>query len=88
MCLIKVQLILKTNDTSLFAQKAYLRSNCIKSDIEGDIDMRNEYKIKNLKGRISIRNAAWKMYFDENFNDSSKLTTQVMLILLVKIYIT
>ena len=32
-------------DTSLFVQKPYLRSNYIESNIEEDIDLKNQYKI-------------------------------------------
>ena len=35
-------------DTSLFVQKPYFRSNYMESIIEEDIDLRNQYKIKNL----------------------------------------
>ena len=33
-------------DTSLFEQKASLRSNYIESNIEEDIDLKNQYKIR------------------------------------------
>ena len=33
-------------DTSLFAKKPYLRRNYIESNIEEDIDLRNQYRIK------------------------------------------
>ena len=33
-------------DTSLFVQKPYLRTNYIESNIEEDIDMKNQYRIK------------------------------------------
>ena len=42
-------------DTSLFVQKPYLRSNYIESSIEEDIDLKNQYRIKNLTDPISIR---------------------------------
>ena len=31
-------------DTSLFVQKLYLRTNCIESNIEEDIDLKNQYR--------------------------------------------
>ena len=34
-------------DTSLFVQKPYLRSNYIESNIEEDIDLKNQYRIEN-----------------------------------------
>ena len=58
-------------DTSLFVQKPYLRSNYIASYIEEDIDLRNQYRIKNLPDPISIREAASKNYVDNLFNDPS-----------------
>ena len=35
----------KKIDTSLFVQKAYLRTNYIESNIEEDIDLKNQYRI-------------------------------------------
>ena len=58
-------------DTSLFVQKPYLRTNYIEANIEEDIDLKNEYKIKNLPDPISIREAASKNYVDNLFNDPS-----------------
>ena len=34
------------NDTSLFVQKPYLKTNYIESNIEEDIDLKNQYKLK------------------------------------------
>ena len=58
-------------DTSLFVQKPYLRHNYIESNIEEDIDLKGQYRIKNLPDPISIREAASKHYVDNLFNDSS-----------------
>ena len=33
-------------DTSLFVQKPYLRTNYIESNIEEDLDLKNQYRIK------------------------------------------
>ena len=57
-------------DTALFVQKPYLRTNYIESNIE-DIDLKNQYRIKNLPDPISIREAASKNYVDNLFNDTS-----------------
>ena len=46
--------------TSLFVQKPYLRINYIQSNIEEDIDLKIQYRIKNLPDPISIREAASK----------------------------
>ena len=58
-------------DTSLFVRKTYLRSNYIESNIEEDIDLKNQYRIKNIPDPISIREAASKNYVDNLFNDPS-----------------
>ena len=58
-------------DTSLFVQKPYLRSNYIEANIEEDIDLKNQYRIKNLPDPISIRESASKNFVDNLFNDSS-----------------
>ena len=58
-------------DTSLFVQKPYLRTNYIEANIEEDIDLKNQYRIKNLPDPLSIREAASKNYVDNLFNDPS-----------------
>ena len=55
-------------DTSLFVQKSYLRTSYIESIIEEDIDLKNQYSIKNLPDPISIRDAASKNNVDNMFN--------------------
>ena len=58
-------------DTNLFVQKPYLRTKYIKSNIEEDIDLKNQYKIKSLPDPISIREATSKNYVDNLSNDPS-----------------
>ena len=58
-------------DTSLIVRKPYLKSNYTESDIEEDIDLKMQYRIKNLPDPISIREAASKNYVDNLFNDPS-----------------
>ena len=58
-------------DTSLFVQKPYLRTNYIEANIEEDIDLKNQYRIKNLPDPLSIREACSKNYVDNSFNDPS-----------------
>ena len=58
-------------DTSLFVQKPYLRHNYIEANIEEDIDLKNQFRIKNLPDPISIREAASKNYVDNLLNDPS-----------------
>ena len=60
-------------DTSLFVQKPYLRTNYIESNIEEDIDLKNQFRNKNFSDPISIREAASKNYVDNLFNDPSIL---------------
>ena len=64
-------------DTSLFVQKSYLRHNYIESNIEEDIDLKNQNRIKNLPDPISIREAASKNYVDNLFNDPSIIKNTV-----------
>ena len=64
-------------DTSLFAQKRYLRTNYMESNIEEDIDLKNQYRIKNLPDPISIREAASKNYVDNLFNDPTIIKKSV-----------
>ena len=68
-------------DTSLFVQKPNLRTNYIESNIEEDIDLKNQHRIKNLPDPISIREACSKNCVDNLFNDSSivKNTEQIHL---------
>ena len=58
-------------DTSLFVQKPYLRTNSIESNIEENINMKKQFKIKNLPCREKKSDAVRKLYVDSLFNDSS-----------------
>ena len=58
-------------DTSLFVQKPYLRTNYIESNVEEDIDLKNQYRIKNLPDPISNGEPVSKQYVDNKFNDPS-----------------
>ena len=60
-------------DTSLFVQKLYLRTNCIENKIEEDIDLKFQFRIKNLPDPISIREPASRNDADNKFNDPSKI---------------
>ena len=46
-------------------------TNYIESNIEEDIDLKNQFRNKNLPDPISIREAASKNYVDKNFHDHS-----------------
>ena len=61
----------KKIDTSLFVQKLYLRHNYIEANIEEDIDLKNQFKIKNVPDPISIRDICSKNYVDNFFSDPS-----------------
>ena len=58
-------------ETSLFVQKAYLRTNYTEANIEEDIEFENQFRNKNLPNPISIREAVSKNYVDNKFNDPS-----------------
>ena len=47
-------------DTTLFVQKPYFRTNYLESNIEEDIDFKNQFKIKTLPDPISIRETTSK----------------------------
>ena len=49
-------------DTSLFVQKPYLRTTYIGANIEQDIDLKSQFRIKNLPDPISTQEAASKNY--------------------------
>ena len=67
-------------DTSTFVQKPYLRTNYIESNIEEDIDLKNQYRIKILQDPISISSITSKNYVDKLFNDPSIRKTTLILI--------
>ena len=58
-------------DTSLFVQKPYLRSNYLESNIEEDIDLKHQFRIKNIPDPISIQEACNKNYVDNAINEVS-----------------
>ena len=60
-------------DTSLFVQKPYLRTNYIESNIEEDIDLKNQFRIKNLPDPTNKQDAGSKNYVNNLFSDPSIL---------------
>ena len=58
-------------DTSLFVQKPYLRIIYIESNLEEDIDLKNQYKIKNLVDPINLHDACNKNYIDNSIDEIS-----------------
>ena len=57
----------------MFVQKRYIRTNYIESNIEEDIDSKNQYRVKNLPDPTNIQDACNKIYVDNLFNDPSIL---------------
>ena len=60
-------------DISLFVQKPYLRTNYLESNIEEDINLKNQDKIINIPNPTNIQDACTKNYVDDLFNDPSIL---------------
>ena len=60
-------------DTSLLVQKPYLRTNYVESNLEEDIDLKNQSRIKKLPDPISIRETVSKNYVVNLFSDPSKI---------------
>ena len=58
-------------DTSLFVQKPYLRTNYIEANIEEHIDLKNQYKIKNLPDPTNLHDACNKNYIDKIIDELS-----------------
>ena len=58
-------------ETSLFVHKLSLRTNYIESNIEEDIDLKNQFRIKKLPDPISLQEAASRKYVDNKLNDPS-----------------
>ena len=72
-------------DTSLFVQKPYLRTNYIEANIEEDIDLKGQYRNKNLPDPISITEAASKHYVDNLFNDPSIIKKNAHIDIMIEI---
>ena len=56
-------------DTSLFVRKPYLRTNYTESNIEEDIDLKNQFRIINLPDPVSFSEPASKSYVDNIFKN-------------------
>ena len=63
-------------DTSLFVKKSYLRSNYIETDIDHDINLKNQYRIINLSDPINDKDGINKIYFDNKIGDIIKRNYQ------------
>ena len=60
-------------DTSLFVQKPYSRTKYMEANIDEDLDLKNQFRFKNLRDPISIREAFRKYYVDKILNDPKEL---------------
>ena len=61
------------NDTSIFIQKPYLRTNYTECDNEENLDLKNQYRIKTSPDPSSTIEPALKIYADSLFNHPSIL---------------
>ena len=60
-------------DTTQFVQKPYLRTNYIETNIEEDIDLKNQFRIKNLPDLVNKLEAASQNFVEILFKDPSIL---------------
>ena len=58
-------------DTFVFVQKFFLRANFIETILEEDIDLTNQYRIKNVPCLAENSDAAFKFYVYSGLNDPS-----------------
>ena len=63
-------------DTSKFVQKSYLRSNYIETDLDHDINFKNQYRIINLPDPINNKDGVNKIYIDNKIGDIIKRNVQ------------
>ena len=63
-------------DTSKFVQKSYLRSNYIETDLDHDINLKNQYRIINLSDPINNKDGVNKIYIDNKVSDMIKRNIQ------------
>ena len=54
-------------DTSNFVKKSYPKTNYIETNMEEDIDMKNQFYIKNLPNPINSNDCMNKIYADTNY---------------------
>ena len=54
-------------DTTNFVKKSYLKTNYIETNMEEDIDMKNQFYIKNLPSAINLDDAISKRFGDTNY---------------------
>ena len=75
-------------DTSRFVQKSYLRYNYIETDIDHDINLKNQYRIINSLQPINDNDVVNKIYIDTKIADIIKKILKTMIIYPLSIMIT
>ena len=63
-------------DLSQYARKSYIRSNYIETDIDHDINLKNQYRIINIANPINNKDAINKIYIDTKVADIIRRNTQ------------
>ena len=63
-------------DSSKFVQKSYLKSNYIETDLDHDINLKNQYRIINLPDPINNKDGVNKIYIDNKVSDMIKKNIQ------------
>ena len=66
----------KKIDISQYVQKPYLRSTYIESNIDQDIDLKNQYRIINIPTPINEKDIVNKIYIDNKIGDIIKRNIQ------------
>ena len=54
-------------DTTNFVKKSFLKTNYIEANLEENIDMKNQFYIKNLPSAINLDDAISKRFGDTNY---------------------
>ena len=63
-------------DLSQYARKSYIRSNYIETDINHNIDLKNQYKLINIPNPINNNDSVNKIYIDTKIADVIKRNNQ------------
>ena len=63
-------------DLSQYARKSYIRSNYIETDINHDIDLKNQYKLINIPNPINDKDSVNRIYVDSKIVDMIKRNIQ------------
>ena len=63
-------------DLSQYARKSYIRSNYIETDINHNIDLKNQYKLINIPNPINNNDSVNRIYVDTKIADMIKRNIQ------------